>query len=82
MCIRIVDSGPGIEATESSAAIVDRGAGIGLRVVRRLLTSMGGELRVGSGDEGGAQLDAVLPMSVDPRHPRVAPPDSEAQARG
>lgn len=82
VCIRIVDSGPGIEATESSAAIVDRGAGIGLRVVRRLLTSMGGELRVGSGDEGGAQLDAVLPASVDPCHPRIAPPDSQAQARG
>lgn len=63
--IRIVDSGPGFETAESSAAIVDRRAGIGLRVVRRLLTSMGGQFRIGSGDQGGAQLDAALPASID-----------------
>jgi two-component system sensor histidine kinase PhoQ len=65
--IRITDDGPGF--ADPHAGLKRRvrldetvpGHGIGLAVVRDLITSYQGELTISRAPSGGAQLDIVLP---------------------
>jgi two-component system sensor histidine kinase PhoQ len=67
LCIRITDDGPGFaddQAVPGRRVRLDEqvpGHGIGLAVVRDLVTSHQGELRVSRAPSGGAQIDVVLP---------------------
>jgi two-component system sensor histidine kinase PhoQ len=69
LCIRITDDGPGFaddQAVPGRRVRLDEqvpGHGIGLAVVRDLVTSHQGELRVSRAPGGGAQVDVVLPAA-------------------
>jgi two-component system sensor histidine kinase PhoQ len=66
LCIRIIDDGPGFadeQAVPGRRVRLDEqvpGHGIGLAVVRDLVASHQGELRVSRAPGGGAQVDVVL----------------------
>jgi two-component system sensor histidine kinase PhoQ len=65
--IRVVDDGPGFadpqRVLERRVRLDERvpGHGIGLSVVRDLVASHSGELKLSRSDAGGAQVDIVLP---------------------
>jgi signal transduction histidine kinase len=71
--IRVVDTGPGIPADEMSS-VFDRffrgravragGSGIGLAIVRRLVTAHGGDVEVASESGGGATFTVRLPQTA------------------
>jgi signal transduction histidine kinase len=67
--IRVRDTGPGIageDAAELSRPFVsadaDKGLGLGLHVVSRVVEAHGGALRVGRPAEGGSELVMILPV--------------------
>jgi signal transduction histidine kinase len=51
--IRIDDTGPGIGHGQPTVDYIGRNAGIGLRVVRSLLASMGGAINTEPNEDGG-----------------------------
>ncbi len=67
--LSVLDDGPGFPAAvltnraEPFVSDKEGGAGIGLRVVRRLVTEMGGEVTFSNRPEGGARVDLALPLS-------------------
>ena len=67
--LSVLDDGPGFPAAvlanqaEPFVSEKEGGAGIGLRVVRRLVTEMGGEVTFSNRPEGGARVDLALPQS-------------------
>ncbi len=70
VCFIITDNGPGIP-TESIERIFDRyfttkkpgeGTGLGLFVTKRLVESMGGEIKVRSRNGGGTTFSVTLPV--------------------
>jgi signal transduction histidine kinase len=66
--LSVLDEGPGFPASvlnnqaEPFVSEKEGGAGIGLRVVRRLVTEMGGEVTFSNRPEGGARVDLALPL--------------------
>ncbi len=74
--IRVVDSGPGLDADDLAHAfdrfrLYDRykatrpvGTGLGLALVRELVETMGGQVEASSSEDGGAAFSIRLP--VDP----------------
>ncbi len=66
LCVRVCDDGPGF--ADPQAALQRRvrldeqvpGHGIGLSVVRDLVNSHQGEIRIARSDRGGAQVDIIL----------------------
>ena len=69
LCIRVTDDGPGFgdpQAVLQRRMRLDErvpGHGIGLAVVRDLVASHQGEVKLSHADAGGAQLDIVLPAA-------------------
>jgi len=67
--IRVTDDGPGfgdLQAVRQRGVRLDEqvpGHGIGLAVVRDLVASHQGEVKLSNADAGGAQLDIVLPAA-------------------
>lgn len=59
----IEDTGIGLDAARASHDLTSRAAGIGLRVVRRLLGAMQGSLRLEGTDEGGTRATVQLPAA-------------------
>ncbi len=57
----VEDTGIGLDAARSPQELVDRSAGIGLRLVRRLAAAMRGSLRLEPTDEGGTRATVRLP---------------------
>ena len=71
--VRVLDDGPGLETEVADrlfdlyyrapgAAVVAPGAGIGLFVCRRIVTSLGGTIWAKSRPEGGAEFGFSLPI--------------------
>jgi two-component system sensor histidine kinase PhoQ len=69
MLVRIADDGPGIPES-AVEALLQRGTrldestpghGIGLAVVKDIVTSYGGELTIAGSDLGGAEFTVTLP---------------------
>ena len=66
--LSVLDEGPGFPAsvlanqTEPFASEKEGGTGIGLRVVRRLVFEMGGDVTFTNRPEGGARVDLSLPV--------------------
>jgi signal transduction histidine kinase len=84
--ITVADSGPGVPA-EMRTVIFERfrqvddsttrrfgGTGLGLAIVKELLTLGGGDVRVSTAPEGGAQFDVRLPLRA-PAGAQVRDPD-------
>jgi len=80
--LRVADTGPGMAADELSHAF-DRlwrgrdtagttGSGIGLAVVRELVTAHGGTVVLGCPDEGGLTVTVRLPLAAVVAGPRSA----------
>ena len=74
--LRVADSGPGI-AEEHRQSIfepfnrivpLDQGAGLGLNLVRDIVTRHRGQITVGDAPGGGALFEISLPVA-DPRSP-------------
>ena len=62
----IEDTGIGLDTARASQDLVDRSAGIGLRLVRRLATAMRGSLRLEHTEEGGTRATVHLPAAPQP----------------
>lgn len=68
----VIDTGPGIPADEQSAVLEPfrvastageaRGAGLGLSIVQRLVTAMGGRVSLSSKVGDGTRFDVVIPL--------------------
>ncbi|MCA2998507.1 MAG: sensor histidine kinase [Burkholderiales bacterium] len=58
--IRIDDTGPGIGHDQPTVDYIGRNAGIGLRVVRSLLASMGGAINTEPNEDGGTATILLL----------------------
>ena len=77
LVIEVRDSGPGLSPDDQKVAfdpgaLYERfrgvrpvGTGIGLALVDRLATGMGGQARVGSAPEGGARFTVEIPNRSD-----------------
>jgi len=72
ICVSIADNGPGIPS-ESIGKIFDRyfttkksgeGTGLGLFVTRKLIESIGGEIKVSSRLGGGCHFSVLLPINM------------------
>lgn len=69
LCIQVSDDGPGFAEPQAKLARGVRldesvsGHGIGLAVVKDLVGSYLGELKISNGPSGGAQVDIVLPRA-------------------
>ena len=67
--LSVLDDGPGFppavlaNQAEPFVSAKEGGVGIGLRVVRRLVTEMGGEVTFSNRAEGGARVDLALPLT-------------------
>ncbi|MFI8092124.1 ATP-binding protein [Streptomyces sp. NPDC086080] len=80
--VEVADTGPGIPAEElphvfdrlwrGARARAGGGSGIGLAVVKELVTAHGGTVAVDSGPEGGVRMTVRLPRAA-PRATRSAP---------
>lgn len=81
--LSVRDHGPGVRADEreaifgrfvrGTAAVDTRGSGIGLSVVKLLITAMGGSVQVVDAPGGGADFQLLLPRAVTPAgDPRAA----------
>lgn len=70
--LSVLDDGPGFppevlaDRAEAFVSEKEEGTGIGLRVVRRLVTGMGGEVSFSNRTEGGARVDLTLPSEEAP----------------
>ncbi len=74
--LSVRDHGPGVTSAEreriferfvrGTAAVDTRGSGVGLAVVRLLMTAMGGTVTVLDADGGGADFQLRLPLAVTP----------------
>lgn len=85
--LRVDDQGNGIRMVdrdriwdpyirlESGEYSVSTGSGIGLSVVRQLMTLHGGEVRVDRAPSGGARFDLFFPGAGQLPAPSVTPPD-------
>lgn len=74
--ISVADNGPGIRKEDrekifqrfirlENANAVSTGAGIGLALVKQIVTTNGGRISVGTAREGGAKFDVFLPSIAD-----------------
>lgn len=70
--LEVHDDGPGIPLGDrdrvfepftrlDEARVADEGTGLGLAIVRDLVSSLGGDVRIGSSDLGGAMVVVLLP---------------------
>jgi hypothetical protein len=75
VCISVSDTGKGI-AEEDIDKIFDpffttkepgKGTGLGLFISQEIIQAYGGEIRVKSGEDGGATFEVVLPAAEDSR---------------
>jgi signal transduction histidine kinase len=78
--IEVCDSGPGI-STELREKIFERfwrgensreGAGLGLAIVRRIMSALDGSVSVSDAPEGGARFSLIFPAFDLSAHPRQA----------
>ena len=69
LLLRPKDLEPLLEARKSSGLPQYHGSGLGLVIAQRFSRLMGGELGVGSRDDGGVVLTMVLPQEVPVRSP-------------
>ncbi|HZD04358.1 MAG TPA: HAMP domain-containing sensor histidine kinase, partial [Longimicrobiales bacterium] len=66
--LSVLDDGPGFpekvlsDRAEAFVSEKEEGTGVGLRVVRRLVTGMGGEARFCNRPDGGARVDLIFPV--------------------
>ncbi|MFN7855629.1 MAG: sensor histidine kinase [Acidovorax sp.] len=82
--LQIEDSGPGMESTDArlAAPIDGRGAGLGLKVAKRLIEAMGGSMRLGKASLGGTAIELSF-LTAEQRAPHGAqPPDPGRQHPG
>lgn len=75
LCIACVDQGPGVAAEDAErifapfvqglrpAPIVRQGSGVGLSIVRELMTVMGGEIRLLAAGTPGGHFEVILPWT-------------------
>jgi signal transduction histidine kinase len=76
--ITVQDSGPGIASGEMSRLFVavvttkerGKGTGLGLRIYRRIVDEMGGEISATNRAEGGACFETLLPAAAMDALPR------------
>ena len=74
--VEVIDTGHGMTADEARRAFEDfystrdRGSGLGLSIVRRLLADLGGSVRVESEPGRGSRFTVELPAAraADPQH--------------
>jgi signal transduction histidine kinase/ActR/RegA family two-component response regulator len=82
---RVVDSGPGVSDSQRAALLrpafpadpgtpVDRSAGLGLTLGRRLIELLGGRIDIHGGEVRGLELDFVLKVKAVPAPLPVTPP--------
>ncbi len=70
--LSVLDEGPGFPPdvlagrAEEFVSEKEEGSGIGLRVVRRLMSEMGGRVAFANRPEGGARVDLILPAEETP----------------
>jgi signal transduction histidine kinase len=62
----IEDTGTGLDAAGTQPDLAGRGAGLGLRVVRRLVAAMRGSLLLEVTEEGGTRATLRLPAATPP----------------
>ena len=69
MCIWVDDDGPGIDAKDRERIFdpfvrvdgdASSGSGLGLALVKRIVTKEGGQVRIDSSPEGGARFEITL----------------------
>ena len=87
---RVVDSGPGVSDSQRAALLhpafpaepgtsVDRSAGLGLTLGRRLVELLGGRIDVHGGEARGLELDVLLRVkAVTAPAPLTSPPEPDA----
>jgi signal transduction histidine kinase len=68
-CLRFEDTGPGIPAGlrervfEPFFTTREKGSGLGLTVVRRIVEQHGGSIALGAAETGGTRVDIRLPLA-------------------
>lgn len=85
--LRVTDSGPGVPADRRELIFTEGWTtkeppahgkrGLGLALVRRLAERRGGDARVGTGPDGGAEFTVVLPEALAEAEPMVPAPSGE-----
>ncbi len=74
--VSIIDNGPGIDPAERERIFrpffttKGRGTGLGLALVQKIVVTHNGRIIVGTGPEGGASLQVILPLSAPPEPSR------------
>ncbi|MEV7279045.1 sensor histidine kinase [Streptomyces sp. NPDC093111] len=85
--LRVADSGPGVPAERRELIFTEGWStkeppahgkrGLGLALVRRLAERRGGDARVGTGPDGGAEFTVVLPEALREAEPLLPAPAGE-----
>lgn len=91
VCLKVVDSGPGLSQSEqvelfsafrqadASHRGIDGGVGLGLTIVKRLIDAMGGDIRLISEKDWGANFEIHLP--VEHQVPESESPECAAKLK-